>query len=41
MLPLYAQELIDLGVSHVTVTMNAVDTKIGAEIYNHVNYMGT
>ncbi len=40
MLPLYAQELIDLGVSHVTVTMNAVDTKIGAEIYNHVNYMG-
>jgi len=41
MLPLYAQELIDLGVSHVTVTMNAVDTKIGAKIYKFVNYMGT
>ena len=41
MLPLYAEELIQLGVSHVTVTMNAVDTKIGAKIYSHINYMGT
>lgn len=41
MLPLYAQELIDLGVSHVTVTMNAVDAEIGAKIYKHVNFMGT
>ncbi len=40
MLPLYAQELIDLGVSHVTVTMNTVDPEIGAKIYHHVNYMG-
>jgi nitrogenase molybdenum-iron protein alpha/beta subunit/MoaA/NifB/PqqE/SkfB family radical SAM enzyme len=40
MLPLYAQELIDLGVSHVTVTMNAVDAEIGAKIYRHVDYMG-
>jgi nitrogenase molybdenum-iron protein alpha/beta subunit/MoaA/NifB/PqqE/SkfB family radical SAM enzyme len=40
MLPLYAQELIELGVSHVTVTVNAVDPVIGAEIYSHVEYMG-
>lgn len=40
MLPQYAGELIRLGVSHVTVTMNAVDPKIGAQIYRHVNYMG-
>lgn len=40
MLPTYAHELIELGVSHVTVTMNAVDPKIGAKIYHHINYMG-
>jgi len=40
MLPLYAQELIDLGVTHVTVTINTVDPKIGAKIYHHVSYMG-
>ncbi|HEX3078573.1 MAG TPA: nitrogenase cofactor biosynthesis protein NifB, partial [Lachnospiraceae bacterium] len=40
MLPTYAHELINLGVSHVTVTMNAVDPKIGAKIYKHVRYMG-
>ncbi|MFT3951515.1 MAG: nitrogenase component 1 [Oscillospiraceae bacterium] len=40
MLPLYAQELIDLGVSHITVTMNAVDAEIGAKIYSHVDFMG-
>jgi nitrogenase molybdenum-iron protein alpha/beta subunit/MoaA/NifB/PqqE/SkfB family radical SAM enzyme len=41
LLPLYAQELIDLGVSHVTVTINAVDPEIGAGIYNHIDYLGT
>jgi nitrogenase molybdenum-iron protein alpha/beta subunit/MoaA/NifB/PqqE/SkfB family radical SAM enzyme len=40
MLPLYAQELIDLGVSHVTVTINTVDPVIGARIYKHIDYMG-
>lgn len=40
MLPLYAQELVDLGVSHVTVTVNAIDPKIGAKIYKYVDYMG-
>ncbi len=37
MLPLYAQELIDLGVYHVTVTVNAVDVEIGAKIYKYVD----
>lgn len=40
MLPQYANELIDLGVSHVTVTMNAIDPSIGAMIYRYVDYMG-
>lgn len=40
MLPKYADELCKLGVSHVTVTMNAVDVTIGAKIYKHVNYNG-
>ncbi|MGB8451243.1 MAG: nitrogenase cofactor biosynthesis protein NifB [Anaerocolumna sp.] len=40
MLPQYANDLIELGVSHVTVTMNAVDPKIGGKIYKYVNYMG-
>jgi nitrogenase cofactor biosynthesis protein NifB len=40
MLPQYAEELIELGVSHVTVTMNSIDPKIGAQIYKYVDYMG-
>lgn len=40
MLPQYANDLIELGVSHVTVTMNAVDPKIGAQVYKYVDYMG-
>lgn len=40
MLPQYANELIELGVSHITVTLNAVDTKIGAKIYKYINYNG-
>lgn len=41
MLPKYAEELVKLGVTHVTVTINAVDPKIGSKIYNHIEYMGT
>jgi len=41
MLPMYAGELLELGVSHVTITINAIDPKIGAQIYKHVNYLGT
>ncbi len=40
MLPKYAQELATLGVSHVTITMNAVDPAIGARIYRHIDYLG-
>jgi MoaA/NifB/PqqE/SkfB family radical SAM enzyme len=29
-----------MGVSHVTVTVNAVDPSIGAMIYKHIRYMG-
>ena len=41
MLPMYASELVELGVSHVTITINAVDPKIGAQIYKKINYLGT
>lgn len=40
MLPLYAEELIKLGVTHITVTMNAINPEIAAKIYHHVDYMG-
>ena len=40
MLPFYAQELINLGVSHVTVTMNAIDPKITAKVYKFIDYLG-
>jgi nitrogen fixation protein NifB len=35
-LPEHVDELIELGVSHVTVTVNAVDPAIGAKIYGWV-----
>lgn len=40
MLPRYAEELADLSVSHVTVTVNAVDVGIASRIYKYVRYMG-
>jgi nitrogenase molybdenum-iron protein alpha/beta subunit/MoaA/NifB/PqqE/SkfB family radical SAM enzyme len=40
LLPQYVSQLKELGVSHVTVTVNAVDPAVGAKIYHHVNYMG-
>lgn len=40
MLPQLADEIIDLGVKHVTVTMNALDSVIGAKIYSHVIHQG-
>lgn len=41
MLPNYAEDLVKLGVTHLTVTINAIDPKIGAKIYKHIVYMGT
>jgi len=40
MLPYYADEIIRLGVSHVTITINAIDPVIGAKVYRNINYMG-
>ncbi len=35
LLPRFISELVEAGVSHITVTVNAVDPKIGAQIYAH------
>ena len=40
MLPERIDELHELGVNNVTVTMNAVDPEVGAKIYEYVNYHG-
>ncbi|GHV52672.1 hypothetical protein FACS1894206_01860 [Deltaproteobacteria bacterium] len=40
LLPTFAPELLNLGIHHVTVTVNAVDPKIGAGLYQHVNFGG-
>jgi nitrogen fixation protein NifB len=34
----YVDELVELKVSHVTITINAVDPKIGADVYAWVRY---
>jgi nitrogen fixation protein NifB len=40
LLPEYAQEIVELGVTHVTVTVNCLDPAIGAKIYKHIHYKG-
>lgn len=40
MLPKYAHELVELGINHVTVTVNCLDPKIGAQLYKVINYEG-
>ena len=40
LLPEYAQEIVALGVTHVTVTVNCLDSAIGAKIYKHINFKG-
>jgi nitrogenase molybdenum-iron protein alpha/beta subunit/MoaA/NifB/PqqE/SkfB family radical SAM enzyme len=40
LLPYYADDLAKLGVSHVTVTINAVEPAIGAKIYENISLMG-
>ena len=40
MLPRYASEIAALGVSHITVTVNAVDPAIGARVYGGIVYEG-
>jgi nitrogenase cofactor biosynthesis protein NifB len=40
MLPEYATELVRLGVSHITITINAVEVHLAGQIYKYINYMG-
>ncbi|MDF9408905.1 MAG: FeMo cofactor biosynthesis protein NifB [Pelotomaculum sp. PtaB.Bin013] len=40
MLPDYADQLVELGVRHVTVTVNCLTPEIGKRIYQFVNYQG-
>lgn len=40
MLPDYAEEMVELGLKHVTVTVNCLDPEIGARIYRYVHYRG-
>lgn len=40
MLPFYAREIVELGVSHVTITLNTVDPEIGAKLYKDIYYLG-
>lgn len=40
MLPNYAREMVQLGIKHVTVTVNCLEPAIGSRIYRHVNYRG-
>lgn len=36
----YADELIELGVSHITVTINTVYEEVAAKIYRHIRFEG-
>ena len=40
MLPHYAPEIVELGIKHVTVTLNTLQPETGAKIYRFVNYEG-
>jgi len=40
LLPRYAEELAALGVRTITVTINSIDSKIGAKIYSYVKLDG-
>ena len=40
MLPFYANEILELGVSHITITINTIDPEIGTKLYKEINYLG-
>ncbi len=40
MLPHYAEEIVNSGITHVTITINAIDRVIGGKIYEYINYRG-
>ena len=40
LLPEKIDELVDIGVSHITVTLNTLDEEVGAKIYSYVHWKG-
>lgn len=40
LLPDYAEEIVALGIKHVTVTVNTLSPETGARIYKFINYRG-
>lgn len=40
LLPEKLEELVDIGVSHVTLTINTLDEQVGAKIYSYVRWEG-
>lgn len=40
LLPEKIDELVDIGVSHITVTINTLDEQVGAKIYGYVRWGG-
>lgn len=40
LLPDYAEEIISLGVKHVTVTVNCLEPELAGKIYKFINYKG-
>ncbi len=36
----YADEIIELGVNHITITINTIYPKVAAEIYDKISYQG-
>jgi len=40
MLPVYANHLISIGVNSICVTMHTLHPETGAQIYDHITYMG-
>ncbi|WP_407307182.1 radical SAM protein [Desulfosporosinus sp. SB140] len=40
LLPEKIKELAEIGVSHLTITINTLDEKVGAEIYGYVRWQG-
>lgn len=40
LLPHCGQDIINLGIQHVTVTVNCLEPALGAKIYHHIHYQG-
>lgn len=40
LLPEYAEELVALGIRHITITINCLEPSIGAQLYRRIEYHG-